>query len=253
MMTAYKWVGQLVPKSVRRGLRDIASRPALTEAAKRRNVPAAELAAMFEALRDLGTSYVVMRWFETLPAAPERDIDFLVADDSLQEFEAALPNFHAGVPLDIYSETAVPGYRHRGLAYFPPSMARQILARRVYYRGLVSVPCDYDYFLSLAYHCVYYKGTETGLPTRASLPGPLGRPKRDYARRLAELAERSGVRVDISLEGLEQFLASEGWRPATPALKRLARDNAWLKHRFAGGNSIATIGQAGVRIGSGAI
>ena len=202
----------------------------------RRYAPAGSLPRLFETLSDQRTDYVVLRWFNGLPQCVDGDIDFLVADDSLPQFEALLQAPEDGIPCDVYSESGVPGYRYAGMPYLPPAMARQILARRVQMLGPVSVPCNEDHFVSLAYHAVYQKGLRSGLPTSMRCKTTPSPPLHDYRGTLTRLADMLHLKVEISMEGLDKFLTREGWCPEPHVLRRLARHNNWLRERV--GSSI---------------
>jgi hypothetical protein len=198
----------------------------------RRHAAADKLHDLFRQLEERGSRYVVIRWFEDLPDRVDGDIDFLVADESLADFEALLNKDRDGIPCDVYSESAVPGYRYGDIAYYPPELARRILDRRVHRQGFVSVPCAEDHFFSLAYHCLYQKGPDCGLPS--STPGvrPVSVPNHDYRGALAALAAGLGLHVDLSMEGLDTILKERGWRPGGEALSRLKIDNIWLQKRL---------------------
>ena len=198
----------------------------------RRFLPAAELEEFFETVGRRGIEYVVIRWFESLPRPPQSDIDFLVADHALPEFEALLNRDRTGIPCDINAESGVRGYSYGGMPYYPPELARRILERRVTVGGWVQAPCAEDHFLTLAYDCVYRKGLESGLPTSDRSLRPLSAPKHDYGKALSALAAELGLALTIDMEALDLFLAQQGWRPPQRILEHLAVDNPWLRHRL---------------------
>lgn len=219
-----------MPAPVRRRLKKAMRKSLLPDG--RRFVPADGLEEFFAALHARNTSYVVIRWFEGLPLHPDGDIDLLVADEALDDFEQLTIRERGGVPCDIYAETGRAGYSYGGIAYYPPELAKRILERRVVGAGLVSVPCEEDHFLSLAYHCLYHKGPDCGLPTTFRSSRPTSAPKHDYEGTLAGLAQRLGFTVDLTMEALDAFLAERGWRPPKATLDRLAADNLWIQYRF---------------------
>lgn len=190
------------------------------------------LEELFRTLDQRNVRYVVLRWFEGLPACVDGDIDFLMGDEAIPHFEQLLGSDTGGVPCDLYSETGVPGYRYAQLPYLPPALARQILSRRVTVGRRVSVPCPEDHFLSLAYHAIYQKGLQSGLPTCVPSLQPAREPMHDYRGTLTHLSEALRLPVEIGMEALDAYLSSQGWRPAMPVLKRLARDNIWLRERL---------------------
>jgi hypothetical protein len=186
----------------------------------------------FQAVHARGTRYVVIRWFETLPDQHDGDIDFLVGDDGLPDFEELLDRQPSGIPCDVYAESGRPGFSYGGIPYYPPELARRILDRRITVAGTVAAPCPEDHFLSLAYHCVYRKGPDSGLPTRHRSVRPVATPKHDYHGTLTALADKLGLPVAIDMESLDQYLGEQGWRPPAEILQQLAVDNHWIHFHF---------------------
>jgi hypothetical protein len=201
----------------------------------RRYAPAEGLHQLFETLNRKNVEYVVLRWFEWLPDCADGDIDFLVADEKLPQFESLLNAGRQGIPCDLYSESGRPGYRYAGMPYLPPELARRILARRIIIPGPLSIPCAEDHFLSLAYHAVYQKGLRSGLRTSLRCEQPAILPIHDYHGTLSRLADELSLPVEISMEGVEEFLARRGWRPPAQVLKRLADHNPWLREHIRAG------------------
>jgi hypothetical protein len=223
-------VSAMMPKPIRRRVQKLIRKRMLPEG--RRFLPADRAAEFFETLHARGTRYVVIRWFEGLPEQHDGDIDFLVGDDGLDDFESLLARQPGGICCDVYAESGAPGFSYGGIAYYPPHLARQILDRRVTVAGTVAAPCPEDHFLSLAYHCVYRKGPDSGLPTSHRSVRPVAAPKHDYRRTLAALADKLGLKVGIDMESLDHYLGERGWRPPAPILQRLAADNHWIDHHF---------------------
>lgn len=239
-------LARAMPTPVRRGLKRLMRKSLLPDG--RRFVPHADLESFFAQLGERGTRYVVIRWFEALPHDPDGDIDFLVGDDALDDFEQLMQPRPPGVPCDLYAETGAAGYSYGGIPYYPPALAARILERRVTHAGSVSVPCPEDHFFSLAYHCLYHKGPDCGLKSAYPAIRPHRAPKHDYYGTLRGLARQLGFDVDLTMEGLDCFLAERGWRPPPALLKSLAADNLWMQYHLAvelgaGGT------QAGVLVG----
>jgi hypothetical protein len=222
-------VSSLIPVMLKSRLKRVVRKTLLPEG---RRHAADELPDLFRQLQERGSRYVVIRWFDELPYHADGDVDFLVADESLPDFEALLNKRREGVPCDVYSESAVPGYRYGDVAYYPPELARRILERRVSRPGFVSVPCTEDHFFSLAYHCLYHKGPDCGLPTSTSGARPVSVPKHDYHGTLAALADELGLDVELTMESLDALLEQRGWRPDREVLNRLMIDNLWLRKRL---------------------
>jgi hypothetical protein len=181
--------------------------------------------------------YVVLRWFESLPALPPgEDLDLLVDDADLPGVSAMLDEGPGLQGVDLYSTTGLPGAEYRDMPYFPPRMAAAILDGARPNRDLCWVPSPEDHFQSLAYHALYHKGFDSGVPSRHARARRGKRPEHDYASILQKLARRLGVEVAIVLEDLDRYLDARGWRPPHDMLVRLARHNRWLG-RVLGGSA----------------
>lgn len=177
-----------------------------------------------------GLDYVVLRWFDSLPAMePGEDLDVLVEDDDLDAFRAVLHEEPGTMPLDLYSVSGLPYSDYAGAAYYPPAVARRIISGAERHPSGFTVPNSLDHLHSLAYHAVYHKGLRSGIP---SLHGPaVSDPEHDYRAVLGDLAARHGVPEPTSLEGWDEYLASVGWQPSPDALRKLAPSNGWVAAR----------------------
>jgi hypothetical protein len=118
------------------------------------------------------------------------------------------------------------------MAYYPPAIAKQILDRSIVLGTHIHAPNPEDHFRSLAYHAVYHKGEASGLPTALDGVQPTATPEHDYAGILSALARSLRIPVAITLEGLDEHLASVGWRPPIDTLGRLAVKNSWVRQRL---------------------
>jgi hypothetical protein len=177
--------------------------------------------------------YVVLRWFENLPAVDAgEDIDLLVADEDL-EFVGTLLTPHVVPPrrqkFDVYSVSGLPGSDRHGIPYFTPELANALLDRSSLLHGRYRVPSPLDHFDSLAYHVLYHKGVGVGLPeTTADQPSPSSG-DHDYAGILTRLAAELGLTVPITMMDLDGYLAGKGFRPALDTLDKLGEKNVWLR------------------------
>lgn len=180
-----------------------------------------------------GLSYVILRWFDQLPdLLPGEDIDLLVADDDIEELRSLTKNLPGAIPCDVFSVSGLPGTSFRGMAYYPVPCAEGLLKRAVLYESLYKVPCEKDYFLSLSYHALYHKGLESGIPTSSSHMKPASPPDHEYAQILKEIAKRLSLSVEITMETLDEFLEKEGWRPQSDTLRRISKENVWVRETF---------------------
>lgn len=181
--------------------------------------------------------YVVLRWFEEVPlnleqeATFKEDVDLLIEPSKMDQI-AELAGSHRGtMKCDLYSTTAKLGTSYLGMPYYPPVMAQEILANRVRYQGLFYVPSPQYHFNSLAYHLVYHKGLESGIPAGCDLTtNP--QPKRQYAEKLEELGEVNGIDLarPYTLCSLHNYLKLIHWDMPYDLLVRWPRQTAWQEY-----------------------
>lgn len=187
---------------------------------------------LIERLEAAGIQYAALRWFEDLPhMEPGEDLDVLVRDEHLAAIGTLLNEEPGTIPLDLYSETGLPSSDYKNMAYYPPQLARQLLDRAVVHASGCRVPESLDHLRSLAYHAAYHKGMSSGLAS-AHVAGTVANPEHDYKSALESLAQSVGVAIDASLEGVDEYLANEGWRPSVDTLVRLSDGNPWINARF---------------------
>ena len=189
---------------------------------------------LFKNFEKAGVGYAVLRWFESLPKVePGEDLDVLVDDDAL-ETVLSIMNRQPGIqPSDVYTPSGLPKSDYRNTPYYPPEMAQGLLARTVRYNGLCRVPSAIDHFHSLAYHAVYHKGKQSGVPSRERVVHSLENPDHDYPHILDDMARKLGANAEITLEGLHEYLGKVRWAPQPDMLTRLAANapkNRWLQH-----------------------
>lgn len=193
-------------------------------------------------LQDAGLRYAVLRWFESLPElGPGEDLDVLVADDDADALRALVETEPGVIPLDLYSVSGLDGSDYRGAAYYPPEHAAGLLGRAVVHASGFRVPAPEDHLHSLAYHAVYHKGVASGI-TSDAVDAQEEEAEHDYRAVLDRLAASLGVTLPPTLEGLDGYLGSVGWRPGRDALRRLASSNSWVEARHGGPGEAAADG-----------
>ena len=175
----------------------------------------------------------MLRWFESLPdREPTGDIDLLVADDDLPQVLQILGSNPAIRPCDLYTPSGLRESSYLKASYYPPLLARRLLTNARSHRGFCQVPCESDYFHSLAYHAIYHKGPDSNLPGSEKYHRHEPRSSRDFTSILADMARRLGIDVDISLEGLHAYLVQNDWAPPPDLIVRMAASapkNRWLQ------------------------
>jgi hypothetical protein len=184
---------------------------------------------LFAALDERRTRYVVLRWFDRLPAGdPDGDIDMLVHDDDVGLIADLFTIDRQAIQCDVFSVSGLPGTSYRGMPYLPKDKAIRVLERATRFEDTCLVPSVEDHFMSLAYHAVYQKGLRCGLPTTAAGLRPKPNPRHDYAGTLGRLAKQLRIDVPITMEGLDSYLTEVGWRPDPEVISKLAKHNEWL-------------------------
>ena len=182
-------------------------------------------------LNEAGICYAVLRWFESLPIlAPGEDLDILVADGDLTAFRDILAEEPGTIPVDLYSESGADGSDYSGIAYYPPLLARRILAGAVKHTSGGLVPGPTDHLNSLAYHALYHKGDRCGIASRVVTA--VADAEHDYAAVLTELASQQGLDFEMTMEDLDHHLLREGWQPPLDTLRRLSDNNTWIRDYF---------------------
>lgn len=197
--------------------------------------PGLGVEGFFAALQDAGVRHAVLRWFEELPHVERgHDLDILVADDGIDAVRSLLSTWPRGTKIDYYSETGQKGtgYRPellRDVPAFPGCVAGEILARAHPMPGGWMVPAPREHFLGLAFHAVYLKGRQSGLPFDIDQPATRSG-SHDYAAVLKELAAAAGIAVElpVTARSLDEILRAEGWRPTPEHLAALAPANPWI-------------------------
>jgi hypothetical protein len=188
---------------------------------------------LLDRLEDEQLRYVVLRWFEALPQVEAgEDLDLLVADEDLPRVREVLSESPGTFPVDLYSVSGLPGTDFRSVAYYPPALATGMLERSVRHRSGYRVPNPRDHFLSLAYHALYHKGGDSGLPTTLLDGGREAPQDHDYRAHLRRLSEQTGFDGPLTMEALDEHLEEAGWRPPRDTLARLAPGNPWMRRRF---------------------
>jgi hypothetical protein len=108
-------------------------------------------------------------------------------------------------------------------------LAEELLDRAIIHRGLCRVPAPREHFLSLAYHALYHKGGDSGIPSGKGKRPQSTNSDHDYVAVLKQLAANLGINIPLTLEELDGCLDSHGWRPPHDMLIRLARRNRWAR------------------------
>ena len=111
---------------------------------------------------------VVLRWFNEVPRTPQEerrctdDVDLLVDGAGLEKAVALAADQPGPVRCDLYTDVGRRGSTYRGMPYYPPVLARQLLEQRVLFDSAFWVPGRQTHVASLMYHLFYHKGSTRG-------------------------------------------------------------------------------------------
>jgi hypothetical protein len=190
---------------------------------------------LFTDINELDCRYVVLRWFEELPAVEKReDVDILIDNGDLQTLRSRLSRGllqrlvgRKPIKLDVHGVYPEP----KQVAYYPPHLSERILKNSVLHSSGVRVPCPEDHFFSLAFHALYHKGLASGIWLKEA--DSIRESDNKYVNTLKRLAEQLGYKVEMTLEDLDRFLGEHGWRPALDYIEKRRSRDAWHKSLIA--------------------
>lgn len=182
-------------------------------------------------LREEKVRYVVLRFYENLPDLGREggDLDILIANEDEAKLRSFLEKHPGNIKVDIWP---VVNPNFNSSSYYPPMLARKIIETAVDGPANSRIPGPRESFLSLAYHALYHKGTLSGIPTRITDLEVEEKPDNNYANRLSSMAKNLGIELTITMEGIDEYLHQQGWRPRLDTLAKIAPYNEWVKKRF---------------------
>ena len=197
------------------------------------------LKRVFEKFDEHNVRCVVLRWFDEVPLTlqeednlkSDSDIDILVDTEDLKLLALIASQHPGNIRFDVYNRTGRRGMSYASLPYYPPTLASIILDQRVRYRDAFYVPEALTHFRSLAFHLVYHKGLDSGIPSGCHLRSNSD-PKRPYGRFLAELDQGLGIKIDqpYTLLGLHEYLKQCGWEMPYDLFERWPHKSSWHQY-----------------------
>lgn len=173
--------------------------------------------------------YVLLRDFDGLLSNKHKDFDFLVADRDYNFFKSYLDKNPGDIPIDLWTESK-PNFND--IAYYVPNLAKQILNSSIKGEYGTKIPNKKYYLLSYIYHCLYHKGVNSGIPSTDKNIEFLKVPNNKYLKTINLLAKDLKVNIGSTMEELESFLDSHGWRPKIDTLSKIAVYNEWVKKKY---------------------
>lgn len=212
---------------------------------QRPNIRIGHMRDFFHQLNADGVQYAVLRWFDSIPLTNEEekqngghgDVDILVDGKDLLKVCRAVAMHPGKVKLDLCSNSLILATDIKRFTFYPPVLCRDLLTSRVMdERGVFYRPDNRIYLYSLAYHIVYHKGLQSGLPTGfANLEQQAPRNNRhDPKGTLLKLAEAVGEKLpeEFNLLQLHLWLKKRGWNMPLDLLLRWPRQHELLPQLY---------------------
>ncbi|MCZ6703973.1 MAG: hypothetical protein O6940_13165 [Ignavibacteria bacterium] len=193
--------------------------------------PLFSLDDFFQELNKKNISYCILRWFANLPNLDDNeDVDLLVEDNDLTKVFSIIDKKPGIIPFDIYSKTGISGSDFRNLPYYAYSLADRVLKNTLLYKNVYKVPTQENYFYLLAYHVVFHKGEDSGLPSKQYKVTPANKPDHDYLYHLKAISSKENLDInDFTLEGLHNYLNIKEYVPPLDTQYKLSLHNQYLK------------------------
>ncbi len=174
----------------------------------------------FEILHERNVEYVLLRWWHHLPEIPEgEDMDILIKDEHRDLIDDLVVFYDNGTDLkcDFYTIAGSKYGSRRNIPYFQSNLAHTLIKTRIFYKGAY-VPSPLLYFASLAYHAVFHKGFNSGLPGFEEKPQEV---EHDYTSVLKEQSLELGLDINMSVQDIFNWLNEQNFAPADDTLSKL--------------------------------
>lgn len=186
--------------------------------------------SFFEELNRAGLGYVILRWYENLPEIQAgEDIDILIRDQDIARINSYLTRDPSGQAIDLYSVSGLRGTDYHSTPYIAPHLAQDIIDNKAYHKNIYAVPNDMHALLSMAYHVVFHKGSQSMLSYDGTSDANAQKADHDYVSVLKELAQKAHIEInDYSFLGLFEFLKNHGWVPENDTLRLYGQRGEWI-------------------------
>lgn len=173
-----------------------------------------------EQLNERKVEYVLLRWWENLPDYPEReDLNLLIKDEQRDLINDLVTIYdEEGMKCDLYTVNGGKNGSRINVPVFSQNLSRDLFETSYLYNGGY-VPSPVPYFASVAYHALFHKGYNSGIPGFGMEPTKY---VYDYSTFLKDFAREHGIEVEITVKGLFHWLKERGYAPAADTLTKLA-------------------------------
>ena len=186
---------------------------------------------MFDNLREQKINYVVARFYQKLPKLYRKggDVDILVSDEDTSRIKDYILKNPGNIRIDLWN-VSEPNYK--GMSYYLPRLATQILKNSIIGPAGSIIPCQKDSLLSLIYHALYHKGLNSGIETITEGLESIYIDNNPYIKEIQNIANDLNLEVGSTMEELDLFMLQEDWRPKIDTLAKIAQWNEWVQVRF---------------------
>jgi hypothetical protein len=177
-----------------------------------------------------GINYVLLRWpLVVFGGNPVSDLDLLASDESIVCIRNVCARRLGLFPVDVYSASGAYGHAYKSAPYYPPHVARRLLAgTTVGPRGIKYLD-DALAYLAFAYHLLFHK--TDGVPPGAESLRESGLPNR-HLDELGRLAAAAGKPVPEKFADLEQDLQTANMMPPLDTIGFYSNGNPFLAARY---------------------
>jgi hypothetical protein len=172
-------------------------------------------------------NYIVPRFYHNLPdlSQGDGDLDLIVDGENKNTVIDFLTRNPGEIPIDIYTDN---GTDYHGMSYLPPKMAKIALSRKIPGPGGSYIPCKEDELNTIIYHALYHKGYISRIRSTNNT-NQKDEPSNKYMNVINRLSKELDVNVGSTLEELDYYMASVGWKPAIDTLAKIAQWNEWVR------------------------
>lgn len=175
--------------------------------------------------------YVILRWGDKVEREEHiSDLDILIRDDALESTKILLAQCPGTYPVDVYTESGIDGHAFKSAPYYPPKVARRLLAAATTRQsGMKVLEGDLAY-LAYAYHLLFHKTART--PEGSEVLAPSFWPPGEALDELRRLARIADLRVPTTFTHLEEDLFAADMMPPLDMIGFYSNRNRFLRRRY---------------------
>lgn len=174
---------------------------------------------------------VLLRWIGEVEDGSHRgDVDILASPQAAAVIAERLSAEAGTAPIDLYSDDGSGGRTFKSVAYFPPSMARRMIATAEVRPSGIKVPSAEWQLVAFCYHLLFHKSAQLAPGVEALEPQSFASPA--YTRELDRLAREAGLPAPRSVAEIEALLKARNVFPEIDTIGFLSEGNDFLDHRY---------------------